>query len=157
MVRSVPLLATTYAVLVAVLCYWTLEYVARAPTVIAESVVAAHGTSASLRLPRYRLGVGNMSEGNRRDDDRIPTWNGDVNRWQRYKDETRLWLLGENLNVDHLLSARLIARLQGAPRQACINMSQEELLPEAPEGTPAAAAKSKRQELGVTNVLKRLE
>ena len=41
----------------------------------------------------------------------IPTWNGNVAKWESFRDEIRVWRLGKNLNVKYSLTARLVSGL----------------------------------------------
>ena len=38
----------------------------------------------------------------------IPTWNGNAAKWESFRDEIRVWRLGENLNVKYSMAARLL-------------------------------------------------
>merc|ERR1712214_244899 len=40
-----------------------------------------------------------------------------------------MWRLGENLDVKYSLAARLVSRLSGAARRACVNMPESSLMP----------------------------
>ena len=60
----------------------------------------------------------------------IPSWDGAPAGWQRYQEQVRLWRMGENLDVKYSVAARLVARLSGAARRACINMTEESLMPQ---------------------------
>ena len=59
----------------------------------------------------------------------IPSWDGSPAGWQRYQEQVRLWRLGENLDVRYSVAARLVSRLSGAARRACINMPDASLMP----------------------------
>ena len=59
----------------------------------------------------------------------IPSWDGNPAGWQCYQEQVRIWRLGENLGVRYSLAARLISRLSGAARRACISMPDEDLMP----------------------------
>ena len=68
------------------------------------------------------------------DDDKsrkhIPSWDGNPVRWLQFKDEVRIWKLGENLDVTFSLAARLVGNLRGAARRVTISMPDAELAPE---------------------------
>ena len=65
-----------------------------------------------------------------RDDRRfVPGWDGNPNTWRRYRDEVRVWLLGEKTDVEYSLAARLVQRLSGAARRAALTLTDEELPP----------------------------
>ena len=36
-----------------------------------------------------------------------PSWDGNPERWQTYKDEVRIWILGTNLDVGYCVAAAL--------------------------------------------------
>ena len=61
----------------------------------------------------------------------IPSWSGDPLEWIKFRDEVRLWSLGENMGVQYSLGARLAGRMRGSARRAVIGMTEAELLPEA--------------------------
>ena len=67
------------------------------------------------------------------DDDkpRIPRWNGDPSRFQHWKDEVRIYKLGENLNVNRSVAARLVGGLSGPARKVGLSMTDEDLFPYA--------------------------
>ena len=52
----------------------------------------------------------------------IPTWNGNAAKWESFRDEIRVWRLGENLNVKYRLVARLVSGLSGPARMTCMTM-----------------------------------
>ena len=64
-------------------------------------------------------------QGNR--DSYIPTWSGDPLEWTKFKDEVRLWSLGENMGVQFSLGARLAGRMKGSTRRSVISMTEEDL------------------------------
>ena len=78
------------------------------------------------------------------DDDkpRIPRWNGDPSRFQHWKDEVRIYKLGENLNVNRSVAARLVGGLSGPARKVGLSMTDGDLFPYATvypaPATPAA-------------------
>ena len=56
------------------------------------------------------------AEGGSGDRRHIPTWNGNAAKWEVFRDEIRVWRLGENLNVKHSLAAKLAPGLSGPAR-----------------------------------------
>ena len=83
------------------------------------------------------------------DDDkpRIPRWNGDPSRFQHWKDEVRIYKLGENLNVNRSVAARLVGGLSGPARKVGLSMTDEDLFPyaavyPAPSPVPPAAGQA---------------
>ena len=93
----------------------------------------------------------------------IPTWDGHPSYWTRYQESVRIWLLSENLDVRYSLAARLIARLTGAARRCCINMSENDLMPirgaDATYDTAGILLTTRVEEdlrFGITNVIDRL-
>ena len=74
------------------------------------------------------------------DDDkpRIPRWNGDPSRFQHWKDEVRIYKLGENLNVNRSVAARLVGGLSGPARKVGLSMMDEDLFPVASMIPPPA-------------------
>ena len=75
------------------------------------------------------------------DDDkpRIPRWNGDPSRFQHWKDEVRIYKLGENLNVNRSVAARLVGGLSGPARKVGLSMSDDDLFP-SPRRPPNTSA-----------------
>ena len=59
----------------------------------------------------------------------IPTWNGNAAKWESFRDEIRVWRLGENENVKYSLAARLVSGLTGPARLTCMTMDAEQLHP----------------------------
>lgn len=92
--------------------------------------------------------------GNR--DSQIPTWSGDPLEWTKFRDEVRLWSLGENMGVSYSLGARLAGRMKGSARRSVINMTEKELLPESPKIDNAEDWQT-RNRLGIKNVMAKLE
>ena len=70
-----------------------------------------------------------------------PSWDGNPERWQTYKDEVRIWTLGTNLDVGYCVAARLVSALRGSARRVGLAMADNVLAPdhgvEATEGAPA--------------------
>ena len=62
------------------------------------------------------------------------TWNGNAAKWESFRDEIRVWRLGENLNVKYSLTARLVSGLSGPARMTCMTMDADQLHP--PPGEP---------------------
>ena len=62
------------------------------------------------------------------------TWNGNAAKWESFRDEIRVWRLGENLNVKQSLVARLVSGLSGHARFTCMIMDAEQLHPPLGEG-----------------------
>ena len=76
------------------------------------------------------------------DKPRIPRWNGDPSRFQHWKDEVRIYKLGENLNVNRSGAACLVGGLSGPARKVGLSMTDEDLFPYAtvyPARVPPAA------------------
>ena len=86
----------------------------------------------------------------------IPTWNGDAAKWESFRDEIRVWRLGENLNVKHSLAARLVSGLSGPARMTCMTMDADQLHPPPGDG-PAATADERRNVAGLDNVMNVLQ
>ena len=85
-----------------------------------------------------------MSGGDEHNDrSRIPGWDGNPATFATYRDEVRIWQLGENLDVHYSLAARLIQRLSGAAERRGLSMPDMELMPFRPtrteEGPPDLA------------------
>ena len=47
----------------------------------------------------------------------MPSWNGNPETWQQYKEDVRIWTLGTKLDVEYSLAARLVSNLRGAARR----------------------------------------
>ena len=82
----------------------------------------------------------------------IPTWNKNAAKWESFRDEIRVWQLGENLNVKYSLAARLVSGLSGSARMRCIPMDADQLHPPPGDG-PAATADERRNIAGLENVM----
>ena len=54
----------------------------------------------------------------------IPTWNGSAAKWESFRDEIRVWRLGENLNVKHSLAATADERRNVAGLDNVMNVLQ---------------------------------
>ena len=61
-----------------------------------------------------------------------------------------MWLLGESLDVNYVVAARLIGAMAGPARRACMRLGREKLF-------PASDSRSQSNELGVQAVLAHLE
>ena len=61
---------------------------------------------------------------------RIPTWDGNPGTWARFYEEVRIWKLSINLDVKYSQAARLIGRLTGSAKRACMSLTDEDLLPQ---------------------------
>ena len=57
------------------------------------------------------------------------TWDGNPGTWRPFKDEVRIWTLGQDLEVKYCLAARLIRNLTGAARRAALSIPEADLLP----------------------------
>ena len=101
---------------------------------------------------------------------KVPSWNGNPETWESFKDEVRIWLLGVKVNVEYCLAARLVNALRGPARRIGLSMTDAELSadpPAAPKGggkggdggDQAAPAAATRAELtaGVTRLMERLQ
>ena len=62
----------------------------------------------------------------------VPAWNGDPSGWKSYRDEVRIWALGEKLDVEYSLAARLVSRLGGPARRAAMGLKDSDLMPLRP-------------------------
>ena len=82
----------------------------------------------------------------------IPTWNGNAAKWEAFRDEIRVWRLGENLNVKYSLAARLVSGLSGPARLTCMTMDAEQLHPPHGEG-PVGNTDERRNIAGLDNVM----
>ena len=86
--------------------------------------------------------AGEAGSGDRR---HIPTWNGNAAKWESFRDEIRVWRLGESLNVKYSLAARLVSGLSGPERHP-------------PPGVgPVATADERRNVAGLDNVMNVLQ
>ena len=86
----------------------------------------------------------------------IPTWNGNAAKWESFRDEIRVWRLGENLNVKYSLAARLVSGLSGPARMTCMTMDADQLHPPPGDG-PVATADERRNIAGLDNVMSVLQ
>ena len=82
----------------------------------------------------------------------IPTWNGNAAKWESFRDEIRVWRLGENLHVKYSLAARLVSGLSFPARLTCITMDADQLHPPPGDG-PVATADERRNFAGLDNVM----
>ena len=93
---------------------------------------------------------------------RIPSWNGNPESWETYRDEVRIWLLGVKVDVDYCLAARLVSQLRGPARRIGLAMTDDELsadppAPPAEEGQPRPARTRAQSVAGINRLLSRLE
>ena len=88
-------------------------------------------------------------------DSQIPSWTGDPLSWTTFRDEVRLWSLGENMGVSYSLAARLAGRMKGSARRSVIGMTEKELLPDAPKKDDAEDWQL-RNRTGIQNVMTKL-
>ena len=65
---------------------------------------------------------------------RIPSWGGQPDLWETYKEEVRIWRLGCANTEDYSLAARLVSHLRGPARRIGQSMTDEELMPVVTEG-----------------------
>ena len=91
-----------------------------------------------------------MADTDRDNREQVPSWSGNPETWQAYKDEVRIWLLGSKLDVEYSLAARLVTKLKGPARRLGLSMTDEEL-------NPPRAAENPDLRAGVNNLLTRLE
>ena len=77
-------------------------------------------------------------------------------KWESFRDEIRVWRLGENLNVKYSLAARLVSGLSRPARMACVTMDAEQLHPHPGNG-PVATADERRNIAGLDNVMSMLQ
>lgn len=62
----------------------------------------------------------------------IPRWDGNPATWRWCRDEVRLWLRGEDVNVPYNLAARVIQNLSGSARRCAMGIPAAELEPRRP-------------------------
>ena len=86
----------------------------------------------------------------------IPTWNGNAAKWESFRDEIRVWRLGENLNVKYSLAAKLVSGLSGPARMTCMTIDADQLHPPPGDG-PVAAADERRNIASLDNVMSVLQ
>ena len=79
----------------------------------------------------------------------VPSWNGNPETWQTYKEEVRIWLLGSKLDVEFSLAAWFVAQLKGPARRLGLAMTDDEL--SAKRSEPVDLKK------GVVNLMPKLE
>ena len=60
----------------------------------------------------------------------VPSWDGNPTTYRQYKEAVRIWLLGEKLDVEYSLAARLVQNLAGAARTTGNALSDEQLMPD---------------------------
>ena len=85
-----------------------------------------------------------------------PTWNGNAAKWESFRDEIRVWRLGENLNVKYSVAARLVSGLSGPARMTCMTMDADQLHPPPGDG-PVATAHQRRNVAGLDDVMNVLQ
>ena len=74
----------------------------------------------------------------------------------RFRDEVRIWILAEDMDVKHCVATRLISNLHASARRATIGMDEKELLPtKGADGAPLDKAGANK--LGVRNDMEKLE
>ena len=74
---------------------------------------------------------------------KVPSWNGNPESWEAYKDEVRIWLLGVKVDVEYCLAARLVSQLRGPARRIGLAMTDAQLNADpaaAPQGDKARGA-----------------
>ena len=69
----------------------------------------------------------------------IPTWNGNAATWEHFRDEVRIWRMGENLSVSYSVGARMVAGLSGPARTLAMRMDEREVHPAGPDPQDADA------------------
>ena len=79
-----------------------------------------------------------------------------VAKWESFRDEIRVWRLGENLNVKYSFAARLVSGLSGQARMTCMTMDADQLHPPSGNG-PVATADDRRNIAGLDNVMSVLQ
>ena len=77
-------------------------------------------------------------------------------KWESFRDEIRVWRLGEKLNVKYSLAARLVSGLSGPARMTCMTMDAEQLHPTPGDG-PVATADERRNIAGLDHVMSVLQ
>ena len=75
---------------------------------------------------------------------------------ESFRDEVRVWRLGENLNVKYSLAARLVSGLSGPARMTCMTMDADQLHPPPGDG-PVATADERRNIAGLDHVMNVLQ
>ena len=109
-----------------------------------------------------------MDRGSDSHERRVPSWDGNPEKWRSYRDEVRVWLLGTNLDVPYSIAARLVGQLRGSARRVGLAMSDDDLapdrgVPDRPgpevEGRPGPPVPGRPPNLrrGVDNLMARLE
>ena len=90
-----------------------------------------------------------MSHSSRDDHGRkVPSWGGQPDLWEAYKDEVRIWLLGSPNTDDYSLAARLVSHLRGPARRIGLSLTDEELMPTVlePELAETADEEARKQQ-----------
>ena len=110
-------------------------------------MIVAGATAASEFAPRVRYNMAaDAGSGDRR---HMLTWNG---KWESFRDEIRVWRLGEILIVKYSLAARLVSGLSGPARLTCMTIDVEQLHP-PPGECPVATADERRNIARLDNVM----
>ena len=60
---------------------------------------------------------------------RIPNWDSNPSTFYEYKDAVKIWALGENLDVNYCVAARLIPHLSGAAYTIATTIPEADLMP----------------------------
>ena len=60
---------------------------------------------------------------------RIPNWDSNPSTFYEYKDAVKIWALGENLDVNYCVAARLIPHSSGAAYTIATTIPEEDLMP----------------------------
>ena len=61
---------------------------------------------------------------------RVPSWNGDPDLWETYKERVQIWLIATKPEPHCSLAARLIQHLSGAAQRIGLKLDKKDLLPE---------------------------
>ena len=61
---------------------------------------------------------------------RVPSWNGDPDLWESYKEKVKIWLIATKPEPHCSLAARLIQNLSGTAQRIGLKIDERDLLPE---------------------------
>ena len=82
----------------------------------------------------------------------VCAWNGNAAKWESFRDEIRVWRLGENLNVKHSQACLWVVRFCAK----CMTMDADQLHPPPGDG-PVATANERRNIASLDNVMNVLQ
>ena len=93
----------------------------------------------------------------------LPPWDSSLGVFARYKDEVRVFRLGEDLGRSYSIAARLVSPLSGPARRIGLSLKDLELFPDERCSTPRRTTKescsnnTKRNAEDIRILLDRLE